>query len=119
MIHGNDTELAIFSSSRTCKEDSDVVEFESDSWSDDSGSDNLSRSLSNNSSRGWDAVSEDSSFDQEGSWPRRDRLGCLYLQYIEMASPYWRVPLMDKVLFFFSLLLNVFSTLLICIFASV
>ncbi|GMY12753.1 hypothetical protein FCV25MIE_07992 [Fagus crenata] len=83
--------------SRTCKEDSDVVEFESDSWSDDSGSDNLSRSLSNNSSRGWDAVSEDSSFDQEGSWPRRDRLGCLYLQYIEMASPYWRVPLMDKI----------------------
>lgn len=83
--------------SRNRKEDSDVVEFENDSWSDDSGSDNLSTSLSNNSSKAWDAVSEDSSLDQEGSWPMKDRLGCPYLQYIEMASPYWRVPLMDKV----------------------
>ncbi|KAF3975554.1 hypothetical protein ACB098_04G057900 [Castanea mollissima] len=82
---------------RTRKEDSDLAEFESDSWSDDSGSDNLSRSLSNNSSRTWDAISEDSSFDPEGSWPMNDRLGCLYLQYFEMASPYWRVPLMDKI----------------------
>ena len=114
MIHGNNTELAIFSSYRTRKEDSDVAEFESDSWSDDSGSDNLSRSLSNNSSRTWDAISEDSSFDQEGSWPMRDRLGCLYLQYFEMASPYWRVPLMDKVLLFWYLL-YVFSTVNLCL----
>lgn len=27
----------------------------------------------------------------------RDRLGYLYLQYVEMSSPYWRVPLTDKV----------------------
>ncbi|KAF7813388.1 uncharacterized protein G2W53_034364 [Senna tora] len=83
--------------SRNRREDSDIVEFESDSWSDDSGSDNISQSLSNNSSKGWDAVSEDSSCDHlEGSWPR-DRLGYLYLQYNEMSSPYWRVPLLDKI----------------------
>jgi hypothetical protein len=100
MILGNEIDHAIFSSCRNRKEDSDVVEFENDSWSDDSGSDNLSTCLSNNSSKAWDAVSEDSCLDQEGSWPMRDRLGSLYLQYIEMASPYWRVPLMDKALLF-------------------
>ncbi|KAI9087811.1 hypothetical protein K1719_030141 [Acacia pycnantha] len=82
--------------SRIRREDSEIVEIESDSWSDDSGSDNISRSLSNNSSKSWDAISEDSSFDHEGSWPR-DRLGHLYLQFTEMTSPYWRVPLMDKI----------------------
>ncbi|KAB1212969.1 hypothetical protein CJ030_MR5G025780 [Morella rubra] len=87
---------------RNRKEDNDVAEFESDSWSDDSGSDKLSRSLSNNSSKGWDGISEDSSLDQEGLWPMKDRHGCRYLQYIETASPYWRVPLLDKA-FFFSL----------------
>ncbi|XP_027358327.1 uncharacterized protein LOC113867294 isoform X2 [Abrus precatorius] len=85
------------SASRNRREDSDGVEFESDSWSDDSGSDKLSRSLSDNSSKAWDAVSEDSSCDQEGSWPSRDKLGYLYLQYTEMASPYSRVPLMEKI----------------------
>ncbi|PON41251.1 hypothetical protein PanWU01x14_290900 [Parasponia andersonii] len=78
------------------REDSDSAEFESDSWSDDSGSDNLSRSLSNNSSRAWDFISEYSSFDLENPWPMRDKLGHLYLQYIETSSPYWRPPLMDK-----------------------
>ncbi|KAG7019872.1 hypothetical protein SDJN02_18837, partial [Cucurbita argyrosperma subsp. argyrosperma] len=77
--------------------DSDMAECESDSWSDDSWSDILSRSLSNNSSRTWDAVSEDSIFDQEGSWPLREKLGYLSLQYMEMSSPYWRVPFMDKI----------------------
>ncbi|KAF3438429.1 hypothetical protein FNV43_RR21191 [Rhamnella rubrinervis] len=84
-------------SSRNQREDGDFAEFESDSWSDDSGSDNLSRSLSNNSNRTWDVVSEDSSFDQESSFTIRDRHGYLYLQYTEMSSPYWRVPLMDKI----------------------
>lgn len=87
---------------RNRREDNDIIEFESDSWSDDSGSDNISRSLSNNSSKAWDAVSEDSCCEQEGSWPR-DRLGYLYLQYNEMSSPYWRVPLMDKVAYSFQL----------------
>ncbi|KAI4351950.1 hypothetical protein L6164_006248 [Bauhinia variegata] len=83
--------------SRIRRDDSDGVERESDSWSEDSGSDNLSRSLSNNSSKAWDAVSEDSSYDQEGSWLTRDRLGYAYLQFTEMSSPYWRVPLADKI----------------------
>lgn len=83
------------------REDSDGVEFESDSWSEDSSSDNLSRSLSNNSSKSWeDAVSEDSCCDQEGSWLRDNKLGHLYLQYTEMASPYSRVPLAEKVSLF-------------------
>ncbi|KAG2384974.1 uncharacterized protein HKW66_Vig0120660 [Vigna angularis] len=84
--------------SRNRREDSDGVEFESDSWSEDSSSDNLSRSLSNNSSKSWeDAVSEDSCCDQEGSWLRDNKLGYLYLQYTEMASPYSRVPLAEKI----------------------
>ncbi|XP_022640071.1 uncharacterized protein LOC106769919 isoform X2 [Vigna radiata var. radiata] len=83
---------------RNRREDSDGVEFESDSWSEDSSSDNLSRSLSNNSSKSWeDAVSEDSCCDQEGSWLRDNKLGHLYLQYTEMASPYSRVPLAEKI----------------------
>ncbi|KAG0472567.1 hypothetical protein HPP92_013995 [Vanilla planifolia] len=63
-------------------------ESESDSWSDDSESEKLSRS--------WDAASEDSSFDQEASWPS-NRLGYLYFQYIECCPPWGRIPLMDKV----------------------
>lgn len=90
-------EIEHFYQCRTPREDTDAVEFESDSWSDDSGSDKLSRSLSNNSSRAWDAVSEDSSLEQEGSWPTTNKLGNLYFQYFEMSSPYWRVPLSDKV----------------------
>lgn len=102
VILGKESEQHILAFCRNRKEDNDVAEFESDSWSDDSGSDKLSRSLSNNSSKGWDGISEDSSLDQEGLWPMKDRHGCRYLQYIETASPYWRVPLMDKA-FFFSL----------------
>ncbi|XP_062118073.1 uncharacterized protein LOC133831697 isoform X2 [Humulus lupulus] len=77
---------------------SDSAEFESDSWSDDSGSDNLSRSLSNNSSRAWDFVSEDFNFELDNPWPVKDKLGHIYLQYIETCSPYWRPPLMDKMM---------------------
>ncbi|CAK8532374.1 unnamed protein product [Lathyrus sativus] len=83
--------------SRNRREDSDGVEFESDSWSDDSGSDKLSRSLSNDSSKSWDAISEESSSDQEGSCQTKDKLGNLYLSYIEMSSPYHRVPLALKI----------------------
>ncbi|XP_057446504.1 uncharacterized protein LOC130738527 [Lotus japonicus] len=83
--------------SQNQREDGDGVEFESDSWSDDSGSDDLSRSLSNNSSKTWDAVSNDSSSDQDGSSPTKDQLGHLYLQYTETAAPYARVPLMEKI----------------------
>ncbi|XP_061951146.1 uncharacterized protein LOC133674157 isoform X2 [Populus nigra] len=83
--------------SRDSREYNDVVEFESDSWSDDSMSDKLSRSLSNNSSKTWDTISEDSSFDHEGSLSMRDKLGSLSFQYFEISSPYWRVPLLEKI----------------------
>ncbi|PKU82599.1 uncharacterized protein LOC110107565 [Dendrobium catenatum] len=65
-----------------------VEESESDSWSDDSESEKPSRS--------WDVTSEDSYFDQEGSWPT-DRLGYLYFKYMESSPPCRRFPLMNKV----------------------
>ncbi|XP_024026923.1 uncharacterized protein LOC21387794 [Morus notabilis] len=84
--------------SRNRREDGDSsTGFESDSWSDDTGSDKLSRSFSNNSTKAWSVVSEDSSFDLETSWTGKDKLGWLYLHYVEMSSPYWRPPLVDKI----------------------
>ncbi|XP_031373743.1 uncharacterized protein LOC116188488 isoform X2 [Punica granatum] len=74
-----------------------AAEFESDSWSDDSGSDKLSRSLSDNSSKTWDNISEDSSLDQAVSWPVREKFGHIYLEYFESCCPSWRVPMMDKI----------------------
>ncbi|KAJ6837129.1 uncharacterized protein M6B38_121310 [Iris pallida] len=62
---------------------------ESDSWSDDSESEKQSKS--------WDATSEESLSEPDGSWPARDRLGHLYFQYVEYCPPYGRVPLMEKV----------------------
>lgn len=84
---------------RIRKEDTEGVEFEYDYSSEDSGSDDLSRSLSNNSSKGWDAVSSDSnsSFDHAGSWPTKDTLDYLYLQYTEHSPPHRRVPLFEKI----------------------
>lgn len=91
--------LASLSTTRSPREESsDHAEFETDSWSDDSEGEKFSRSFSNNSSRFWDAVSDDSNVDHhDGAWPLRDRLGFLYHQYFEMSAPYWRVPLMEKV----------------------
>ncbi|GMN46115.1 hypothetical protein TIFTF001_015306 [Ficus carica] len=83
--------------SRNQREDGDSTGFESDSWSDDSGSEKLSPSFSNNSSKAWSVVSEDSSFELESSWPAKEKFGCLYLHYVEMSSPYWRPPLVDKI----------------------
>ncbi|KAG8662961.1 hypothetical protein MANES_01G159500v8 [Manihot esculenta] len=79
------------------RELTDAVDFESDCWSDDSTSDELSRSLSNNSNRTWDTISEDLSIDHEGSLLTKDRFGYLYLHYCEISSPCWRVPLMEKI----------------------
>jgi hypothetical protein len=70
-------------------------------------SDKLSRSPSNNSSKTWDTISEDSSYDHEGCLSMRDKLGYLYFQYFEISSPYWRVPLMEKVIFLFQLLISI------------
>ncbi|ONK64035.1 uncharacterized protein A4U43_C07F21430 [Asparagus officinalis] len=66
-----------------------VEDSESDSWSDDSESEKLSKS--------WDAASEDSGFEQDGIWPAKDRIGQLYLQYVERCPPYGRIPLMEKI----------------------
>lgn len=63
----------------------------SDSFSDESESEKLSR---------WDGCSsEEGLFEQECLWPLNDRLGNLYFQYFERSAPYGRVPLMDKVPF--------------------
>ncbi|GAA0170499.1 hypothetical protein LIER_24742 [Lithospermum erythrorhizon] len=63
-----------------------------------SESDKHSRSSSNDSNQNWDVKSTDSSIDHEGvSYPMKDRLGHLYFQYSETGSPFWRVPLADKV----------------------
>ncbi|XP_059647243.1 uncharacterized protein LOC132293690 [Cornus florida] len=80
---------------RNTREDSDLAECESESWSDDSESDKLSGS--NHSCKIWDTTSPDSSNDQDGSCPMRDRLGSLYLQYYETCSPCWRSPLTNKI----------------------
>ncbi|KAG0498562.1 hypothetical protein HPP92_002861 [Vanilla planifolia] len=61
---------------------------ESDSWSDDSESEKLTRS--------WDAMSMDSALDQDSSWPN-NRFGYLYFHYIECSPPWGRTPLVDKV----------------------
>ena len=53
--------------------------------------------MSNDSSKTWDAVSEDSVFDPDGTVLLRDRLGYLDFKYIERDPPYKRVPLTDKV----------------------
>ncbi|TKY51997.1 Transducin/WD40 repeat superfamily protein [Spatholobus suberectus] len=83
--------------SRIRREDNEGVEFECDSWSEDSGSDNLSRSLSNNSSKAWDVDSLDSSSDQAGSWQTKDMFDFLYLQYTETSPPCKRVPFAEKI----------------------
>ncbi|KAK4774940.1 hypothetical protein SAY86_009875 [Trapa natans] len=74
-----------------------TVELESDSWSDDSGSDKLSGSLSNSSSKAWDDMSDDSSLDPVVSSRMRQRFGHIYLEYFESCSPSWRAPMMDKI----------------------
>ncbi|XP_057460584.1 uncharacterized protein LOC130774281 [Actinidia eriantha] len=61
----------------------------SDSFSDESESEKLSR---------WDGCSsEDGGFEQESLWLPNDRLGSLYFQCFERSTPYGRVPLMDKI----------------------
>ncbi|XP_065875299.1 uncharacterized protein [Euphorbia lathyris] len=66
----------------------------SDSCSDESESDKLSR---------WDGCSseEGGGFEQDNNnnnlWRLNDRLGHLYFQYFERSTPYGRVPLMDKI----------------------
>ncbi|KAL3509417.1 hypothetical protein ACH5RR_028818 [Cinchona calisaya] len=61
----------------------------SDSFSDESESEKLSR---------WDGCSsEEGVFEQDSLWNINDRLGYLYMQHFERSTPYGRVPLMDKI----------------------
>ncbi|XP_023643585.1 uncharacterized protein LOC17896381 isoform X2 [Capsella rubella] len=77
---------------------SDVVESESsECWSDSESEKLLSRSMSNDSSKTWDAVSEDSVSDPDGALLLKDRLGYLDFKFIERDPPYKRVPLTDKI----------------------
>ncbi|XP_073156608.1 uncharacterized protein [Henckelia pumila] len=82
------------SSSLIClREDMDSVSetrnSSSDSFSDESESEKLSR---------WDGCSsEEGLFDQDSFWNSDERLGNLYFQHFETSSPYGRVPLVDKV----------------------
>uniref|UniRef100_A0A1J3INM2 Uncharacterized protein n=1 Tax=Noccaea caerulescens TaxID=107243 RepID=A0A1J3INM2_NOCCA len=76
----------------------EVVESESsECWSDSESEKLLSRSMSNDSNKTWDAASEDSVFDSDGSPSLRDRLGCLDFKYFERDPPYKRVPLTHKI----------------------
>lgn len=73
---------------------SDVVDFESECWSDDSEIEKLSRSTSSGSSKIWDSVSDDSACDTPSM---RDKLGSIEFQYFESTKPHLRVPLITKV----------------------
>ncbi|KFK42312.1 hypothetical protein AALP_AA2G239500 [Arabis alpina] len=77
---------------------SDVVDCESECWSDDSEIEKLSRSMSSCSSKIWDSVSDDSGYEIDGiSSLMRDKLGHIEFQYFESAKPHLRVPLTAKV----------------------
>uniref|UniRef100_A0A1J3DHI4 Uncharacterized protein n=1 Tax=Noccaea caerulescens TaxID=107243 RepID=A0A1J3DHI4_NOCCA len=77
---------------------SEVVDVESECWSDDSEIEKLSRSMSSGSSKIWDSVSDDSGYEMDGiSSVMRDRLGYIDFQYFESAKPHLRVPLTSKV----------------------
>ncbi|KAL8506602.1 hypothetical protein ACS0TY_017488 [Phlomoides rotata] len=81
------------SSANCLREESDSVsetrDSFSDSFSDESESEKLSR---------WDGCSSDEGiFEQDSFWHPNERLGNLYLQYFERSSPYGRVPLTEKI----------------------
>lgn len=70
---------------RDDSEDGESRDSFSDSYSDESESDKLSRCAS------------EEGLEHDALLHPNDRLGYLYLQYFERSAPYARVPLMDKV----------------------
>ncbi|KAK9047862.1 hypothetical protein SSX86_033176 [Deinandra increscens subsp. villosa] len=69
--------------------DSETRDSSSDTFSDESESEKVSR---------WDGCSSDEGvFDRETHCHLNDRLGQLYFQYFDKSTPYGRVPLVDKV----------------------
>lgn len=81
----NEVCVAFFNREETESRDSSF----SDSFSDESESEKLSR---------WDGCSSE---EGDSLWHMNDRWGYLYFQYFERSTPYGRVPLMDKVSFFY------------------
>lgn len=84
-------------SCRCLREDFDGDELDNEFCSDENESDKFSRSVSNNSSKGWDASSGDTNIDHEDILPMRDSLTNLYFKFHDSCPPYWRIPLFDKV----------------------
>lgn len=82
---------------RCLREDFDGDELDSEFCSDENESDKFSRSVSNNSSKGWDASSGDSNIDHEDLLPMRDSLTNLYFKFHDSCPPYWRIPIFDKI----------------------
>ncbi|KAG9153846.1 hypothetical protein Leryth_005966 [Lithospermum erythrorhizon] len=60
----------------------------SDSLSDESDSEKLSR---------WDGSSSEEAFEQDNLWHLNKRLGYGYCQFFERGTPYARAPLVDKI----------------------
>ncbi|XVE49659.1 hypothetical protein DITRI_Ditri01bG0099300 [Diplodiscus trichospermus] len=72
---------------------------ENSSCYNDSGSENIQNSSSNSSRLGSNVTGDHSTAFQFGSYTQTpaNRCGYLYFQYNEMASPYDRVPLKEKI----------------------
>ena len=88
-----------------CREETESGDGERDSFSDSCSDESVSDKLWR-----WDGCSsEDGGSEQDSLWHVNNRLGYLYFQYFERSTPYGRVPLMDKVLFSYSLFVFVFS----------
>ncbi|XP_024004951.1 zinc finger BED domain-containing protein RICESLEEPER 2-like [Eutrema salsugineum] len=68
---------------------SEVIDCESECWSDDSEIEKLSMSMSSGSCKIWNFVSDDSLM--------RDKLGYIGFQYFESVKPHLRAPLTAKV----------------------
>ncbi|XP_024008929.1 uncharacterized protein LOC18993118 isoform X2 [Eutrema salsugineum] len=92
--------IQIYTSKSTAisRNQSEVVDCESECWSDDSEIEKLSRSMSSGSSKIWDYVSDDSGYEIDGNPSlMRDKLGYIEFQYFESVKPHLRVPLTAKV----------------------
>ncbi|CAN8292768.1 unnamed protein product [Cochlearia groenlandica] len=83
--------IQLYTNKSISRNHSEVIDCESECWSDDSEAEKFSRSLSSGSSKIWDSVSDDSSYEVDG-----DKLGYIDFQYFESAKPHLRVPLTTK-----------------------
>ncbi|KAH0707041.1 hypothetical protein KY289_012117 [Solanum tuberosum] len=84
--------IQIFTSSSSVsilREETESAWEMSDSFSEESESEKLSRSDGGSSEEGL--------FEQDNHLQMNNRLGYLYYQYFERSSPYGRVPLVDKI----------------------